>query len=150
MMQNVFSIQQLLECGEWITALRQWQQTLSPVALGRQFTSLLRKDLSAPGTYPLLDDIALQYQQSDEERRWRIFEQAKKLGLCTPTGALAFSQFLSSGSMSPDDQQPVYPDPELGSQVLHSALMMQAIRMGGSPVEGVRMLITSCSATEIV
>lgn len=147
MTQNGFNPDKLLEEGRWEEALHQWTYSLPVSQLGIQLVSLLRETAPAD-SHPLLAEMHQQYCQYDNARRWRIFEQAQKQDLNSPTGALALSLFWASGSMSPDDLPAVYPDPKLTSQMLGCAVVMLAVELGETPVEGARSLMMRCQPKE--
>ncbi|MGN7915237.1 DUF6931 family protein [Enterobacter sp. 22466] len=132
----------------WEESLRQWAQGFSSHTLGITLTALMRS-VMPDREKPLLEVIAQQYQQPEEQRRWQIFAQAEMLGFSTPVGALALSQFLSRGSMAPDGLAPVYPEPQLSAQMLHCALVMLVTQLAESPVDGVRLLIERSAALEV-
>ncbi|CNK96827.1 Uncharacterised protein [Yersinia enterocolitica] len=136
------------DSSPWEETLRQWAQGFSPLALGIKLTTLLQ-DVTPASEKPLLEAIAQQYHQPADQCRWQIFAQAEALGFSTPIGALALSQFLSHGSMSPDELPPVYPDPQLTSQMLYCALVLFVTQLAESPVEGVRLLIDRSTALEV-
>jgi hypothetical protein len=84
----------------------------------------------------LLEDMCLWYRKPDDVLRWQIMNKAKLTGLTTPAGALAISLFLSQGSLSPDGLEPVYANPALSPQMLHSALVMFVLQLADRPAEG--------------
>lgn len=136
------------DSAPWEETLRQWAQGFSPLTLGVTVTALLR-GVAPDRDKPLLEAIAQQYHQPEEQRRWQIFAQAEALGFSTPAGALALSQFLSHGSMAPEGLAPVYPEPQLSTQMLHCALVMLVTQLAESPVDGVRLLIARSAALEV-
>ncbi|WP_336213741.1 DUF6931 family protein [Enterobacter sp. P82] len=136
------------DSDSWEETLRQWAQRLSPLALGKRLTMLMQS-IASEHEKPLLAAISQQYHQPEEQRRWQIFAQAEALGFSTPVGALALSQFLSHGSMAPDGLAPVYPEPQLSSQMLHCALVMLTTQLAENPVDGVRLLIERSYALEV-
>ncbi|AIR61117.1 hypothetical protein LH23_10695 [Cedecea neteri] len=147
MTQNGFNPDKLLGENRWEEALHQWTYSFPVSQLGIQLVSLLR-EITPADIHPLLGEMHQQYCQYDNARRWRIFEQAQKQELNTPTGALALSLFWASGSMSPDDLPAVYPDPKLASQMLNCAVVMLAVGLGENPVEGTRNLMMRCQPKE--
>ncbi len=148
MTQNEFNPDKLLEEGRWEEALKCWAHSLPVNRLGSQLVALLRETVPT-SLHPLLSEMNQQFSQYDNARRWRIFEQAQSQDLSSPTGALALSLFWANGSMSPDDLPPVYPEPQLSSQMLECALVMLAVELGEPPVEGARHLIQRCLPKEV-
>ncbi|PIJ48246.1 hypothetical protein BL250_14445 [Erwinia sp. OLTSP20] len=134
----------------WHAELQQWAQRFSPQVLGTRLALLLRQCPPADANrQALLDAIIQQYRQPDEQRRWHIFEQAKKAGFNTATGALALSLFWSAGSMAPEGLAPVYPQPHLSPQMLQCALLLCATQLAENPAEGVQQLIARATALEV-
>lgn len=129
----------LLEKGDWEAALLRWVKTVPPVSLATRLTALLIK-VTPDSQHHFLENIIQNYHQQDEEQRWKIYEQAQEIGFDTPTGALGLSLFWSYGSLSPSGLQPVYPAPHLSLQMLHTAMIMYAVKFADSPVDGVSKL----------
>jgi len=136
------------EDGLWEETLRQWAQTFSPPVLGMRLTALLRQ-ITSDDLHPLLEAIAQEYRQPEDERRWQIFDQAKALDFSSPIGALALSQFWSHGSMSPEGLPPVYPQAQLSVQMLHCALVTLAAQLAENPAEGACQLIARSTTLEV-
>jgi hypothetical protein len=132
----------LLKKGQWEDTLLLWSESINPLWLGSRLAVLLREFVSVD-FFALLDDLSEGYRQpeGEDKLRWRIFEQAQRLGFDTPAGALALSFFWSQGSMAPEGLVPVYPEPELSLRMLRCALMMCATLLDQSPIEGTRLLL---------
>ena len=140
--------QPLREDDLWEETLKEWAQDFSPSELGIRLTALLR-DVTPDILHPLLEAIAKQYRQPEDERRWQIFEQAKLLDFSSPVGALVLSQFWSHGSMSPEGLPPVYPEQQLSVQMLHCALVTLAAQLAENPADGLRQLIARSTTVEV-
>ncbi|NIF32448.1 hypothetical protein F3J29_09885 [Enterobacter sp. Cy-643] len=132
---------------EWQNSLLELAQNFAPLTQAPKLIALLRQ-VTQPDLHALLDDIALQYREPSNERRWPLFERASAAGFSTLPGALALSQFWATGSMSPDGLEPVYPDPQMSPQILHSLLVILAIQLAENPAEGASQLIELCTKEE--
>lgn len=147
MAQHQSHVQQLLASGEWEAALQQWAQAFPLKVVGIQLAAFMREAMPAAGS-ALLEAIERGFQQPDDGVRWQVFEQAKKVGFSTPVGALGLSLFWAYGSMTPAEQEPVYPDPALSPRLMYCALVMLAVQLAEDPVEGATLLFSRCSAGE--
>lgn len=98
--------------------------------------------------HSLLDEISTSCSPLDDDLRWRILNKARIVGFNTSTGALALALFWSEGSMSPPELAPVYPDPQLSSDMLLCALVLTVSQLADSPVDGVQLLFNHYAEME--
>ncbi|WP_226572032.1 DUF6931 family protein [Mangrovibacter yixingensis] len=148
MHEQGFSHQQWLERGDWEMALQQWVDTHSSQVAGLCLAAVLREE-TPPEQHAVLDDIARCYQEHDNALRWRIFNHFAEDGFGSPVGALALALFWSKGSLAPEGVDPVYPDPALVPQMLHTTMLLLAAQLNTSPVEGARLLLNRCMTWEV-
>ncbi|WP_353613430.1 DUF6931 family protein [Mangrovibacter phragmitis] len=147
MSEQGFSHQQWLERGDWEMALQQWVDSHPAQATGLCLASVLREE-TPPEQHAVLDEITRCFQKHDNALRWRIFNRFSLEGFGSPVGALALALFWSEGSLAPEGVDPVYPDPALVPQMLHTTMLLLAAQLNDSPVEGTRALLNRCLAWE--
>lgn len=147
MTSNLIWAEPLLATGQWDVVLKRWGQAFPPDVLGIRLAGFMHEVMPSP-FHSLLELIVDGYQLKDDAVRWQVFEEAKKVGLNTPVGALALSLFWSYGSMAPLGQEPIYPDPMLSPQLLNCALTMLVSYLAEAPAKGVEILLSRLSVWE--
>lgn len=134
-----------------------WEDALASVAADSVQEKLLawtlQKALARPESQePAMQQCASEIHQwlanPDDDRRFRIFQQAEQLGFDTPVGALGLSLFWMQGSMTPAEFDAVYPEPHLSRLMLHCALKLLSVAIAAEdpPLKGAQTLLSEWHA----
>lgn len=90
---------------------------------GRSVTLTLADTAATSAVAAWLDDPS-------EERRWTAHAAAMDAGLTTAEAMLAFSVYVSGGSLAPPNcPQPVQPAPDLAGRIVFGAVLIAAVRV---------------------
>ncbi len=132
------TIEQLLINFQWERALELWVKSFEPVLIIRWFSEFIKTD---SGNDTLLRDIISWCDNPNEELRWAIFSKSQDAGFTTECGGLALALFLSGGSMSPADYEPVYAQSGSITSILHSILMYHTVNSFSDHTEGAKVML---------
>ncbi|WP_129953638.1 MULTISPECIES: DUF6931 family protein [unclassified Rahnella] len=142
---------QLMMAGRWEDALA---SVVADVAQKKLLAWTLQQALSRPESQePAVRQCASEIHQwlaePEDDRRFRIFQQAELLGFDTPVGALGLSVFWMQGSMTPAEFEAVYPESHLSHLMLHCALKLLSVGIAGedAPLKGAQNLLSEWHAT---
>lgn len=124
--------------GKWQAAIEIWVMSIEPLNFIRWLAKTIAPSVNAEFS-DLLKDIMM-WRDHDDELRREIYMKSEELGFTTQAGALGLALFMSGGSMSLPEYDPINAPEGAIKQILHAILINQSVITSDTPVEAVKML----------
>lgn len=124
--------------GEWQVAIEIWVMSIEPLDFIRWLAKAIAPSVSAEFS-ELLKDIMM-WRDHDDELRREIYTKSEELGFTTQAGALGLALFMSGGSMSLPEYDPINAPEGAIKQILYAILTNQLVITSDTPAEAVKML----------
>jgi len=128
-------LERLVATERWSDALGFWARAI-PVRIGIEWAHVCVQDALAEehgdeldaGLRKVLDAVDAWLAEPDDEHRRAAFDVAQEVGLDSAPAILALAIFLSEGSMSPPDLEPVPAEEGLAHTALAGSVQLASVQ----------------------